>query len=243
MKITTLLVIAGLLGPVLSGNVSAAVIYRLTSENSLVIFEKSAMRYTMIGRVAVSGIEASQILNGNDFLRTVSVRNGFNLYSYTINKGLGAATLLGVLGQYTLSGAAFGFDFNLVYGPPVPPTELYGIDYPVQDVLVTQDLPNSGTLKTDGSRGFDTGPIVAFDVLNLDNAAFASLTPQGGTSSFFSTNLDSGSGMQIGAIGNELTTTGIAIQQVPEPETLALVMVGFMGLVAGRRRLRSKLTA
>lgn len=118
-------------------------------------------------------------------------------------------------------------------------TELYGIDS-VRDVLVTQDPPNSGTLKTDGSLGFDTGSIVGFDIFALGNAAFASLTPQGGTSSFFNINLDTGAATRIGAIGNELTITDIAVQQVPEPETLALVMVGLMGLTIGRRRLRRK---
>ena len=118
-------------------------------------------------------------------------------------------------------------------------TELYGIDS-VLDVLVTQTPPNDGTLVTDGSLGFDTGPNVGFDILALGNAAFASLAPQGGASSFFSINLDSGAATRIGAIGSGLTITDIAIQQVPEPETLALVMIGLMGLVAGRRRSRRK---
>lgn len=116
-------------------------------------------------------------------------------------------------------------------------TTLYNIDS-LLDVLVTQNPPNSGTLNTVGSLGFDTGDNVGFDILSSGNTAFASLTGPGGTSSFFSVNLASGAATSIGAIGNGLTLIDIAVQQVPEPETLALMMVGLLGFAASRQGSR-----
>lgn len=116
-------------------------------------------------------------------------------------------------------------------------TTLYNIDS-LLDVLVTQNPPNSGTLNTVGSLGFDTGDNVGFDILSFGNTAFASLTGPGGTSSFFSVNLASGAATSLGAIGNGLTLVDIAVQQVPEPETLALLMVGLLGFAASRKGSR-----
>lgn len=117
-------------------------------------------------------------------------------------------------------------------------TTLYNIDS-LLDVLVTQNPPNNGTLNTVGSLGFNTGDNVGFDILSLGNAAFASLTAPGGLSSFFSVNLSTGAATSIGAIGNGLTIIDIAVQQVPEPETLALLMLGLLGFAASRRHTRT----
>jgi hypothetical protein len=117
-------------------------------------------------------------------------------------------------------------------------TTLYNIDS-LLDVLVTQNPPNNGTLNTVGSLGFNTGDNVGFDILSLGNTAFASLTGPGGTSSFFSVNLGTGAATSIGAIGNGLTLIDIAVQPVPEPETLALVMVGLFSFAASRKGSRN----
>lgn len=114
-------------------------------------------------------------------------------------------------------------------------TTLYGIDS-VRDILVTQAPPNAGKLNTIGVLGFDTTDQVGFDIFFLDNRAFASLTAAGGGSSFHSINLATGAATAIGAIGNGLLISDIAIQQVPEPGTLTLLAGALLGAVVIRRR-------
>jgi hypothetical protein len=72
----------------------------------------------------------------------------------------------------------------------------------------------------------------------FSNVALASLSRPGGTSGLFGINLNTGVATMIGAIGNGLTIVDIAVQQVPEPETLALAMAGLFGLFAVRRLSR-----
>lgn len=291
MQINRLFAIAGLLGATLVGNVSAATVYGLTSSNALVMFD-SATPGTIIGSVSVSGLSNGQVFRGIDFRPADGGLYGVSSDSrlYAINTATGAATVIGAPGQFTLSGSAFGFDFNptvdrirltsnldqnlrlnpnngalaatdgtLAYAagdinaaanPNIvgsaytnsfsgaTTTTLYNIDS-VLDVLVTQNPPNNGTLNTVGSLGFNTNENVGFDIIPFSNAALASLTGAGGASGLFSINLGTGAATSIGTIGSGLTIVDIAVQQVPEPETIALMMVGFLGLLAARRRSRT----
>jgi hypothetical protein len=292
MKMNKLFAVASLLGATLAANVSAATVYGLTTSNALVMFD-SAAPGAIIGSVSVSGLASGQVFRGIDFrpadggLYGVSSDNRL----YTINTASGAATAVGAAGQFTLSGSAFGFDFNptvdrirvtsnsdqnlrlnpangalaatdgtLAYAPGdvnaganpnivgsaytnsfngAATTTLYNIDS-VLDVLVTQNPPNNGTLNTVGSLGFNTGENVGFDIVPFSNAALASLTGTNGISGLFSINLNTGAATSIGTIGNGLTLVDIAVQQVPEPETLVLAMVGLLSLLAARRRDSSK---
>jgi hypothetical protein len=117
-------------------------------------------------------------------------------------------------------------------------TTLYNIDSNL-DILVRQDPPNNGTLNTVGSLGFNTGSGVGFDIAPFSNLALASLTGANGISSLFNINLGTGAATSLGVIGNGLTIRDIAIA-VPEPETVALMLVGLGGLFASRQRTRRK---
>ena len=70
----------------------------------------------------------------------------------------------------------------------------------------------------------------------MQQTAFWLVGSPNGASGLFSINLNSGAATSIGAIGNNLTIVDIAVQQVPEPETLALALVGLLGLIAVRRK-------
>jgi hypothetical protein len=117
-------------------------------------------------------------------------------------------------------------------------TTLFDIDSAL-DVLVTQAPPNAGTLNTVGALGFNTSDQVGFDIFFFGNQAFASLTTPGAGSSLFSINLATGAASNIGAIGNSLVISDIAIQQVPEPGTLTLMAAALIGAVAVRRRRKA----
>ena len=79
-------------------------------------------------------------------------------------------------------------------------TTLYGIDTNL-DILVIQNPPNSGTLNTVGSLGFDTSAVTGFDIEGGTGNAFAALTV-GGISQLYSINLTTGAATLIGPIGS-----------------------------------------
>ncbi len=113
MEINKFFAIAGLLGATLAGNVGAATVYGLTTNNALVMFD-SATPGAIIGSVSVSGLAGGQVFRGIDFrpvdggLYGVSSDNRL----YRINTATGAASAIGAAGQFALTGSAFGFDFN-----------------------------------------------------------------------------------------------------------------------------------
>ncbi len=97
-------------------------------------------------------------------------------------------------------------------------TTLYGIDSNL-DILVRQgsvggapDSPNNGRLNTIGALGVNTNDQVGFDIAAPNDAAYASLTQQGGNnSSLYSINLNTGAATLIGAIGGGAIIRDIAI--------------------------------
>jgi hypothetical protein len=129
-------------------------------------------------------------------------------------------------------------------------TTLFGIDSN-RDVLVMQGgpngtpSPNGGVLTTIGSGlGFDSSDLVGFDISGTSGVAFASVTaPKGGTSQLFTIDLTTGTATLVGSIGGGATLTGLAADvvsaAVPEPAGLALLSIGFLGLIAVVRHLRA----
>lgn len=118
-------------------------------------------------------------------------------------------------------------------------TRLYYIDW-VLNTLVTTSNPNGGVMNTVGLLGFDTDENVGFDILTDGagvNTAFASLFV-GGVQGFYGINLATGAATLI---GNTLTgpLNGLAVSNVPEPGSLALVLTAGAALALGARRRRA----
>lgn len=218
-------------------------LYGLSSSSRLYSINTATGAATAIGAAGQFSLNGSAF--GFDFNPTVDrIRVTSNLdQDLRLNPNNGALAATDGALAYAAGDVNAGVNPNIVGSAytnsfnGATTTTLYNIDS-LLDVLVTQNPPNSGTLNTVGSLGFNTGDNVGFDILSLGNTAYASLTGPGGTSSFFSVNLGSGAATSIGAIGNGLTLIDIAVQQVPEPETLALMMVGLLGFAASRKGSR-----
>ena len=135
----------------------------------------------------------------------------------------------------TIAGAAYTNSFA-----GATTTTLYDIDSAL-GVLVTQNPPNNGLLNTVGALGVATSANVGFDIFFFNNQAFASLGSDRTAAGygFYSINLATGAASLIGNIGSGLLIRDIAIAQVPEPSTVALLALGLVGFGLHARRRRS----
>lgn len=232
MKTGKRFLLAALCGLTFAVPALATSVYGIAAANRLVVFDTEGSG-TLMGNVGITGLGAGQSLVGIDFRAANSVLYGVSSDSrlYSINRSTGVASVIGAASAFLLSGSSFGLDFN-----------------PVVDRLrLTSDAdqnlrlnPNNGTLNTIGSLGFDTTDPVGFDIFAFGNQAFASLTGAGGTSRLLTINLATGAATQIGAIGEGLLIADIAVQQLPEPGTVGLVLAALLGVTASRRQRRLK---
>lgn len=122
-------------------------------------------------------------------------------------------------------------------------TSLYLIDSNL-DVLALQGSlgggpvsPNTGQLTTVGALGVNTTDLAGFDIAADSGAAFASLTPQGATSSsLYTINLGSGAATLLGAIGGGETVLDIAIApriEIAYAVTITGQLISFNTLAPG----------
>ena len=96
-------------------SVDAATIVALTTNNQLITFN-SATPGSPSAPVAITGLQAGESVLGIDFRPATGTLYGLGSTSrlYQINAATGVATQVGSAGAFSLSGTAFGFDFNPV---------------------------------------------------------------------------------------------------------------------------------
>ncbi|NJK44992.1 MAG: DUF4394 domain-containing protein [Pleurocapsa sp. SU_196_0] len=131
-------------------------------------------------------------------LVTVGIQADLNLNYTTGDSGAGSDPSI-VATAYTNSNAT------------ATTTTLFAIDSS-RDVLVTVNPPNDGKLTTVGQLGVDTSTAAGFDISGAaDGTAFATLTATTGISSLYTINLTNGQATLVGAVGGNLTLTGVAV--------------------------------
>ena len=162
-----------------------------------------------------------------DRLRVIS-NTGQN---FRINVDTGAVTTDGALAYASddsgagrpTSVAGAGYT-NSVAGRLATTTTLYDIDYD-RDVLVVQNPPNDGVLRTVGPLGVDTSAVVGFDVFS-PGVAYASLVV-GGSPGLYRINLSTGAATLVTAF--PAGTSDLAL--TPKEPALAIVNTSARGLV------------
>jgi Domain of unknown function (DUF4394) len=174
-----------------------------------------------------------------DRIRVVSETN----QNLVLDPNTGALQLVATNVAYGPADPNFGVDPNVVDSAytnsfvGAQTTQLYGIDTGL-DILVTQ-ANNAGTLGTVGPLGVNAAAAGGFHVSGTTGVAYASLLPSGASqSSFYTINLATGAATLVGQIDGGLIITALTVAPaIPEPGSVALVLIGLVGgAVAARRR-------
>ena len=97
----------------LAGSARADLIYATTLEGTLISFDSGAPQ-TILGGVAISGMQANEVVRGLDMRPATGELYALGSFSrlYRIDPATGAATQVGAQFSTPLSGSQFGFDFN-----------------------------------------------------------------------------------------------------------------------------------
>jgi hypothetical protein len=115
---------------------------------------------------------------------------------------------------------------------------MYGVDS-IANTLGTLNTA-TGTFATIGSMGYDVSGKNGFDISpNSGTAYFASAVSSSGTdANLYQVNLATGFASLVGRIGpgEGLLVTGLTVQAVPEPSSIALVCLGGAGMFGLMRR-------
>ncbi len=156
-----------ILGAVVVGvsTTRAELLFGLTVDNALVSFDSTSPG-ALAGSVAITGLGVGESLLGIDLRPATGQLYGLGSQSrlYTIDPLTGVATGVGSAGAFTLSGTAFGFDFN----PTVDRIRLVG--------NTGQDLrlhPVTGALvATDGTIVYSAGDVNEGATPNMAGSAY-----------------------------------------------------------------------
>ncbi len=200
-------------------------LYALSSGNRLYIINPATAAAALVNNSpfnpALSGVDFGVDFNPvPDRIRVVNNTD----QNLRLNPNNGAVAGVDIMLAFAATDANTGKDPNISGSAytntflGATSTTLYGIDHNL-GILVTQGSaggapvsPNSGQLFTVGPLGVVTSGLVGFDIAQLSNAAFASLTGLDASSSqFFAVNLATGAATLIGGIGVNEPIRAIAI--------------------------------
>jgi hypothetical protein len=184
----------------------------VTTIGTLVTFDSSTPGAPS-APIAVTGLQAGETLLGIDRRPATGALYGLGSTSrlYAINPITGVATEVGSPGAFTLSGTAFGFDFNPV----------------VDRIRVTSNIgqnirlnPNDGTLSaTDTPLNFEVGDLNQGNAPHLTGSAYSNNSPGAPVTTLY----DIDSNLDI------LTTQGSPNGTPVSPNTGILFTVGTLG--------------
>lgn len=87
-------------------------------------------------------------------------------------------------------------------------TQLYNIDY-ARDVLVLQNPPNDGTLRTVGHLGVNFAPVGGFDIFTDENGVNRAFATSG--SSLYSIDLSTGAAKRLATLSDSSGFIGLAV--------------------------------
>jgi hypothetical protein len=167
----------------------AAQIFGVDPANNLVRFD-SAMPGTIVSSQPISGLAGGETILGLDFrpkdgtLFALGSTSRLYVVDYTTNPSGATATPVGSAGMFTLSGTAFGFDFN----PTVDRIRV--VSDTDQNIRIN---PNDGTLAgTDTPLAYASGDPNAAQNPNVVGSAYANTSNGSTTTTLFGidSNLD-----------------------------------------------------
>jgi hypothetical protein len=193
-------------------DVHAELLAGVTTTNNLVTFD-SATPGTIINSVGVTGLQSGETILGIDIRPASGALYGLGTTSrlYTINRTTGVATQIGSTGAFTLSGTAFGMDFNPVVD------RIRVVSNTSQNLRLN---PNDGTLAaTDTALAFATGDPNAGATARVVSSAYSNNFAGAGSTTLYGidSNLDI------------LVTQGSPGGSPTSPNTGQLFTVGALG--------------
>lgn len=235
-------------------------LYGVTNTNKLYTIDPNTGAATLASTLSTSFDAGFQ--SGVDFNPALDALrlNGSNEQNFSTKVDTGVVTPQTTLSYISgdsnqgkdpkITAAAYTQSF---LGPPNPPapapptrtTQLYGIDYDL-DVLVLQNPPPTGNLTTIGSLGVDFDTTGGFDIFTDTDGKDIAYALSG--SSLYNINLSTGASTVIQTVDADPDSSfvGFAARPVPEPSSI-LGVLAFGAFGAGsylkNRRSRRKLAS
>lgn len=188
-------------------------LYGVTDTNNIYTIDPNTGAATPVSTLAVgffggfqSGVDFNPVA---DRLRLV----GSNDQNLRINVETGVVNIDGTL-AYAAGDPNAGVDPNLTGAAYInsvagaTSTQLYDIDYAL-DVLVLQNPPNEGTLRTVGPLGVNFAPVGGFDIFTDEEGVNRAFAVSG--SSIYSIDLSTGAATQLATLPNSSGFIGLAV--------------------------------
>ena len=102
---------------------------------------------------------------------------------------------------------------------------------------MTQVAATRRRFRRSAPLGLNASAAGGFDVSGVTGTAYAALLPSGSSqSSLYTINLATGAATPVGVINGGLVISALTVAPVPEPASIALVVLAVAGMFTVRRR-------